>query len=435
MQATRLIYALASLVALAATPTQAADKDSIRHIIVISLENHSFDNLFGMFEGAEGLSKTTTPQTDRNGTPYKRLPPVIDTRRHPALPDARFFEHLPNAPFSIERYAGAGETTADPVHRFDEEQQQINGGRMDRFVAISDTGALTMGYYDGSKLAMWDYAKRFTLADHFFHAAFGGSFLNHIWLVCACTPRYDDAPKSVVAKGSVTADGFAVNTIMPRNNPHPKNIDSAQLLPPQTLPTIGERLSEKGISWAWYSGGWNDAAAGKPHPTFQFHHQPFVYFAAYGEESASRKERLKDETDFLAALKNNSLPAVAFYKPLGKFNMHPHYGNVESGDAKVASILKAIEDSPVWDSSVVIVTFDENGGFFDHVAPPEGDRFGPGTRVPTLIISPFAKKGFVDHTTYDTTSILALIEWRFGLQPLGTRDAKAANLTHALNLN
>ena len=98
----------------------------------------------------------------------------------------------------------------------------------------------------------------------------------------------------------------------------------------------------------------------------------------------------------------------------------------------LAAILKAIQQSPVWKSSVVIVTFDENGGFWDHVPPPVVDRWGPGIRVPTLIISPFARKGYIDHTSYDTTSILRLIEMRFGLKPLGTRDEQAHDLTDAL---
>jgi phospholipase C len=87
--------------------------------------------------------------------------------------------------------------------------------------------------------------------------------------------------------------------------------------------------------------------------------------------------------------------------------------------------------SPLWKSSAIIVTYDENGGFWDHVAPPKGDPFGPGTRVPAIVISPFARRGAVDHTTYDTTSILALIEKRFGLSPLGRRDARAADLENA----
>lgn len=436
----------ASAALLAAWPAMAmaAPVKGVEHIVVISLENHSFDNLFGDFPGANGRAHAgeAAVQKDRAEQPFATLPRVMDTRQEPPVADARFPAELPNAPFPIERYVKPGEHIGDLMHKFVQQQDQIHGGAMDRFAAVSDAGGLTMGYYDGKKLGLWQYAKKYTLADHFFHAAFGGSMLNHFWLVCACTPQFPDAPDELVMQfdetgemtkgGSVTPDGFAVNTVFPAAKPHPAALDgSGKLMPPQEMPTIADRLEAKGISWAWYAGGWNDAAAGKPAKLFQYHHQPFVYFKGFEEGSARRKAHLKDEADLLDALKHNTLPAVAFYKPLGEFNLHPGYAGVEAGDAHVVSILKAIEASKAWASTVVIVTFDENGGFWDHVAPPKGDRWGPGVRVPTLVISPLARAHFVDHTVYDTTSILAFIEQQHGLAPLGERDAKASPLAGA----
>jgi acid phosphatase len=106
-----------------------------------------------------------------------------------------------------------------------------------------------------------------------------------------------------------------------------------------------------------------------------------------------------------------------------------------AGDAHIDDLLNKIEKSPIWNSSVIIITYDEHGGYWDHVPPPKVDRWGPGLRVPTMIISPFAKKGFVDHTVYDTTSILKLIERRFYLAALGTRDRDAGDLTNALRFD
>jgi acid phosphatase len=120
-----------------------------------------------------------------------------------------------------------------------------------------------------------------------------------------------------------------------------------------------------------------------------------------------------------------------FYKPVGDQNEHPGYANISSGDEHVAEIIEKIRKSPIWKSTAIIVTYDENGGFWDHVAPPKIDRWGPGVRVPTIIISPFAKRHHVDHNFYDTTSILKLIETRYGLSPLAARDAKANDLTAA----
>lgn len=420
-------------------PARASPYELIEHVIIISLENHSFDNLFGHFPGAEGLDAANATQRDAEGRAYPYLPAVKDTRQRPPVADPRFPSRLPNAPFPIESYVSAKDRTGDLVHRFYEEQAQINNGAMDRFAGLSDAGGLAMGYYDGRALGLWRYAERFTLMDHFFHAAFGGSMLNHFWMVCACTPVFKNAPEDIVLRknengimnphGRVTEDGFAVNTLFAEAGPHPADMaGSPKLMPAQTFPTIADRLEEKGVSWAWYAGGWNDALAGKPDATFQFHHQPFVYFKGFEADSPRRAAHLKDEADFLAALKEGSLPAVSFYKPLGKFNLHPEYADVTSGDAHITRILDAIEKSPAWPSTLVIVTFDENGGYWDHVPPPARDRFGPGVRVPTLLISPFAAKGHVESTSFDTLSILAFLEKRFGLKPLNKTDAAAADL-------
>lgn len=432
---------LACNVVFAAEPPAGLNK--IQHIVIIYLENHSFDNLYGLFPGANGLNADILPQADLDGKPYAALPPVMNTEYKPAEVDARFPSNLPNKPFPIDRYVPADQKTGDLVHKFYQNQAQINGGRNDRFAAISDAGGLVMGYYDGHTLPLWQYAQKYTLADNFFQGAFGGSFLNHFWLVCACTPRYEHAPEEVTAvldsagqlvkDGAVTPDGYAVNTLQPATAPIKPGTPSSKQLPLQTLPTIGDRLSDKGISWAWYSGGWNDAVAGKAGKNFQFHHQPFAYFSNYAAGTKERAAHLKDEADFIKAVDEGQLPKVAFYKPIGELNEHPGYADVMAGEQHIAKLLSRIERSPQWQKTVVIVTYDENGGFWDHVAPPVKDRWGAGTRIPTLIVSPFAKRGFVDHTEYDTTSILKLIETRFNLAPLGTRDAQAGDLRNALN--
>ncbi|HJT08640.1 MAG TPA: acid phosphatase [Stellaceae bacterium] len=415
------------------------------HIVVVYLENRSFDNLFGEFPGANGLRNagTKATQVDLAGKPYATLPPVMDTAKTPPVPDERFPRNLPNKPFLIDQYIGLEDKDPNLTHLWYQQQAQIDGGRMDKFAAISNAGGLVMGYHDGSKTKLWQYAKEFTLADNFFHAAFGGSFLNHFWTICACTPVFPNAPADVVAKeaadggmikdGEVTPDGYAVNTLFSVYAPHPAKANTAKLLPPQTLPTIGDRLSEAGVSWTWYSGGWNAALAGNFSHAFQFHHQPFAYFKNYGDGTAARRQHLKDEADLVADIGKGVLPAVVFYKPVGEENEHPGYANVTAGDEKITAIIERIRHSPLWARTAIIVTYDENGGFWDHVAPPKLDRWGPGVRVPTVIISPWAKRGFVDHSLYDTTSILKLIEERFGLRPLAERDARANGLDNAFD--
>ena len=120
----------------------------------------------------------------------------------------------------------------------------------------------------------------------------------------------------MISDGAVTSDGYAVNTIQSVSTPHdPRITDARQLLPLQTMPTIGRLLTDAGIPWAWYSGGFADAVAGHPHPTFIYHHQPFVYFADYADGTLQRAEHLLDERDMIRAIRTRTLPAVTFYKP------------------------------------------------------------------------------------------------------------------------
>src|SRR6202163_176366 len=393
----------------------------LKHIVVIYLENHSFDNLYGEFPGANGLANAAprATQVDSLGKPFAVLP---------TPPGGAFPSNLPNAPFNIEQYIPIGVNSPDLVHRFYQEQAQIDRGKMDKFAAISDAKGLVMGYYHTATLRLAAEAARNTLCDNFFHGAFGGSFLNHIYFISAQSPTFANAPQqmhaqfdqngALVRDGAVTPDGYDVNTTFTINTPHPSTIPAAFLVPNQTFPTIGDRLSDKKVSWAWYSGGWADALAEHADSLFQFHHQPFAYFANFADGTAAKAEHLKDETEFIAAARAGTLPAVAFVKPVGEVNEHPGYANVKSGEEHVVELLKALRSNPQWNETAVIITYDENGGFWDHVAPPVIDRWGPGSRVPTLVISPLAMHGYVDHNVYDTSSILALIEHRWGLAPL-----------------
>ncbi|HLK69835.1 MAG TPA: acid phosphatase [Bryobacteraceae bacterium] len=500
-----LIFAVLGCIATSYAQSAAAGIQEIDNIVVIFAENRSFDVLYGTFPGANGLKQaeaSSYTQRDRNGAILSELPPVwrglTAAGVTPPVTEAQT-AHLPNKPFAIDDPSGFHTpmtvVTRDLWHRFYQNQMQIHGGSNDRFAAWADSGALVMGHYDGSKLKMWQIAREYTLADNFFMGAFGSSFLNHIWLICACAPRYPNADQSpakptisvvepdgvtlkiaaasppsalngvpkFVSDGNLTPDFYAVNTMQPPYQPSsnkaapggdPAMADpmNATTLPPQTDQTIGDLLSVKGISWAWYGGAWQSALSGKnalPVPNFQFHHQPFNYFVTMAPGTAEREKHLKDGglggDRFLAAIDAGTLEQVTFYKPQGNLNEHAGYTDVLSGDAHIAGVVAHLQKSPQWKHMVIIVTYDENGGFWDHVAPPKGDRWGPGTRIPAIIISPFAKKGHVDHTQYDTTSILRLITRRFGLPVLPgitARDEKLrtngsgpmGDLTNALTL-
>jgi acid phosphatase len=511
-------------------------------IVIIYAENRAFDNLYGNFPGAHGLSEVVDrngrplpayiPQVDRSGSVLPTLPPawggVTAPGITPVVTEAQS-AGLPNAPFSIEHALTpqsnvtltTSTVTRDLVHRFFENQMQIDGGKNDGYAAWSDAGGLVMGYYDSSQSALYGLAKEFVLADNFFQGAFGGSFLNHQYLICACAPVYpnadtapakpsiavldkdaagqyaarlkqssdakasalDAAPK-FVKSGNITpanyfGDGryYAVNTMQPAyqpsgNKPAATDTDylyadpnNATTLPPQTQATIGDALDAKHVNWIWYSGSWDAALADgrrpalKPretiyapaipggNPDFQAHHQPFNYYERFDPvaHADQRSTHLKDYSALLADAAAGRLPAVAFYKPQGNLNQHAGYASVAEGDAHIAGLVATLRASPQWQHMVIVITYDEFGGAWDHVAPPQGDLLGPGTRIPALIISPFAKRGTVDHTQYDTDSILRLITRRFELDALPgitLRDKALAahgappmgDLTNALDL-
>ncbi|KWK33016.1 acid phosphatase [Burkholderia stagnalis] len=485
-----------------AAPRSAADlrlDDALRHhvrnIVVIYAENRSFANLYGDFPGVQYPLSAVPPdharQLDRDGkTPLRELPKIwgglvpqaqeIDGKRY--MIGERDIRNLPNAPFLIRDAQGKplpnNVITRDLWHRFYQNQMQINAGRNDQFAAWADSGGLVMGHYRNSAdtLRLWNLARQYTLCDNFFMAAFGGSWLNHMYLISAQAPLYPDAhkhpqakkllsvvegddpagtrlkvaddspasaldgPPKFVSDGPLTPDGYGVNTMAPPYQPsyvpppeggNPAYADPAdhRVLPPQGYATIGDRLSDKGVDWAWYSGAWQYALEHRDTgdvPDFQYHHQPFNYFVKYAPGTEARRRHLRDAglgdapstNRLLADIDAGRLPAVTFYKPQGNLNMHAGYADIASGDRHIATVIEHIRRGPQWANTVIIMTHDENGGWWDPVAPPLGDRWGPGSRIPALVIAPFAKKGYVDHTLYDTNSILRFISRVHGLVPL-----------------
>lgn len=403
----------------------------IDHVIVIYLENRSFDHLYGLFPGAEGLAQAsaTSIQVDKSGKPYDMFPAFNPPAIDPSKPSLKL-PPLPNKPFDLSQFLPLDQPINAPFEKansFYDGQVAIDGGKMDRYVSIS--GSPTMGYYDGRALPMWRYAQQYVLADHFFQAAFGGTGMNHFLLFCACVPRWPNAPADVVAQidsngavirdGNVTPDGYLVNNV--------RTQELAESVPAQTMPHIGDRLDDAGVSWAWYAAAWDSNAVRRVT-------RPFLFFADLQIGTPSATKHLKGEQAFLDDLTRGSLPNVAFVKPSA--DEHPaHKNGLLADDRHTAELVETIQKSPYWASSAIIVTYDEGHSFWDHVPPPKIDRWGPGRRVPAIIISPYAKKGFVDKTVYDTTSILRFIEWRWNLPPLTERDAKANNLLAAFDFS
>ena len=529
-----------------ARAADAARLDRVNHIVVVYEENHSFDNLYGGWEGVNGLANADaahTAQVNQAGAPYSCLlqndvnltsPVPLPSTCSDSTTGTTFQSAFANAPFKIDDYIkstdttcpapgvfapngvknGSGEPggcTRDIVHRFYSEQYQLDGGKQDRYTTGSDAAGLTQGYYDTKSLPVYQYLHgdghpHYAIADNFFQAAFGGSFLNHQWLVAAATPVFasavgdgsaNDLHSAVDSNGMATATplykptgavkdaqltakctglakpgllcgDYAVNTTQPWYQPYPPGTADAKRLPPLTNPTIGDRLSAKGVDWAWYSGGWSNAngdvgAPGWtngngpkcsdpnalpnatypncPDKLFQFHHQAFNYFKNYAPGTAARAQHLRDEQEFLNAAaasdKSCRLKPVSFIKPIGAENEHPGYASETNGSDHLVDLLKSIENSRCAKDTMVVVTYDEFGGQWDHVPPPgqaggpagPSDASGPGTRIPALVITRGLRGNeVVDHTEHDTTSVLSTIEQRYGLQPLSSRDAAVPSL-------
>jgi acid phosphatase len=501
------------------------------HIVVIYEENHSFDNLYGTW-GAVGSDSVlglpyATPlrytQARINSTPYNCLlqndphftsPTPLNTTCIESTPYG--YSHFTNAPFNIDSYIPNTTNTNDLVHRYYNEQFQIHKGWMDRYTLGSDSAGLTQGYYTAQNLPSYQYlhtpgAPNYVIADGFFQAAFGGSFLNHQWLIAAATPVWsgalndgsaldlhsvldtnlmpattplytnllgaqakdqaltqscNPAPNRAPKQAAAVCGDYAVNTIQPITQPYFPATPVGKRLPLLNGVTIGDRLTAASVDWAWYSGGWSNAA-GKvgapgwtngstpgvctdttntiptavypycPNKLFQFHHQPFNYYAAYASGPA-RAAHLLDEVEFISAAQAGTLKPVSFVKPVGGDNEHPGYTNVYQGEAHLVDLIKAVMSGPNANDTLIIVTYDEFGGAWDHVAPPgQGrtgvfDQWGPGTRIPALVVSKAFTKSGVDHLDHDTTSILRLIEERFPVPPLSTRDAAVRSISTAL---
>jgi phospholipase C len=491
---------------------------NIDHFVVIYQENWSFDGLYGSFPGANGIANATgtaLTQVDRvTGQPLSTSLPI-----YPGQVDD---SSIPNntttdapSPYDLGAYLNPSQKTGDIVHRFFQEQSQIDHGAMDKYIGWSDNTQAVMSHFDASQLPEGLLAQQYSMDDNFFHAAFGGSFLNHQFLVAAAAPVYPNAPGSMIAtlapdgqlalnpNGSIKHDGnitpiggasfgdpngpafdnnYAVNTIfsdslLATGTNLTTDAMGHLILPTNALPTqndnstgganyiqtIGDTLDTAGVSWKWYSGGWNNALASSPSnpvnngqtpagapvdPLFQWHHQPFAYYnntAPFLYDPASGKfvvntsattvnadgsKHLEDENNFFADLAGGNLPAVTFIKPLGPDNEHPGYTNVLQGQQHVADIVHALQNSPDWAHTAIVITYDENGGRWDHVSAPDNNGiWGDGTRVPAIVISPYAKQGYVDHTEHDTLSILKTIEERYNLPALNTLDAHATDLS------
>jgi phospholipase C len=345
----------------------------IEHVIVMMMENRSFDHLLGWLPGADGQQAGLT-YVDSAGVSHATYPLA------------------PGDPLTDD-YQGCGHP--DPDHSYQGGRIELNGGACDGWLKAGSNDVFAIGYYDADDVAfLAAAAPGWTTFDRYFCAILGPTFPNRFYMHAAQTDRLSNT------------------------------------FEPSTLPTIWDRLAAAGLTGRYY-----------------FSDAPFL--GLWGPKYASIS---RDFNHFLEDCAAGTLPHVAYVDPrfieeeTGTSNDdHPH-SDIRNGEVFMNQVYDAVRQSPDWKHTVLVITYDEWGGFFEHVAPPAGpippasaaagDADGLfGFRVPTLVISPYAQRGAILHTPFDHTSILRMIEWRWGLQPLTVRDASASNLALALDFS
>ncbi|MCQ6281261.1 alkaline phosphatase family protein [Bacillus sp. EB600] len=407
----------------------------IKHTVVIFQENRTFDNYFGTYPYAQGFKPLNGTPKDVRNFKYVTGNVTRDANGDVYNPDAN---GIPVYPWHDTGKAAIQET--DVNHSYGPMISMVDGGKMDKFYQVNhdsgkptdtnDKGLLAMSYFDYNDIpAYWQYAQHYALADNYFQPVYGPSTPGALYLVAGQSGNGSQTSSNTNPNSQITGDPS------PKNGPF--GGDSTNGLKYNlTYTNIGDELSAANQSWAWYAGGWD---AAKADPTsdeakkYSPHHNPFQYFQNY--EDGKYNNNLKDYNNFAQDIKSGSLPEVSFIKAGYGDDEHPGTGNQSTPSAEEFTVdtINEIMNSPYWKDTAIIVTYDEGGGFYDHVAPPtvtpNADGLqGDGPRVPAIVISPYAKENYVSHVQYDHTSILKFLEWNYNLPALNSKDTNANNI-------
>jgi phospholipase C len=362
--------------------------DKIKHIVFIVKENRTFDNYFGTFPRADGATSGTISTGD-----------VIPLRHAPDM------------------------TPRDIDHSYQAAVKAIDGGAMDRFDLIA--GGNVNGdflaysqYYESDIPNYFAYARNFVLADAFFSSLQGPSFPNHLYTVGAQSGKAINNPANSNNHWGCDA---------PANSLVQTLEDDGSIVPVYPcfdFDTLADRLEEEGLSWKYYAPGEGQSG--------------YIWSALdairHIRLTSLWQQHVVPTAQFVQDAQNGQLPAVSWLVVGSGLSEHPP-ASVCLGENWTVAQLNAVMSGPDWNSTVVFLTWDDFGGFYDHVAPPVVDNFGFGPRVPFLIISPWAKRGHITHTTLEFSSVLKFIEERFDLDPLTERDQDANDLIDSFDFD
>ena len=342
-------------------------RSPVKHVIVIQMQNRSFDHLFGKFPGAEG-AQTGDPgfvQKDAAG---------VDV-----------------SPFLLTQL-----NNIDLAHAHANYVKMVNGGQMNQFALVN--GAVAMGFYDNTTPGigdLWALAQQFALADNFFASVLGDAPTNQLYMVAASDNNFP----------------FGVE---PAFGPCQLSDPEAK---PFTFRNVGDQLTAKKIDWAWFAEGLGNCGSYEPNQN------PFQYFTSTHDSG-----KIQAFSAFQTKLTNGTLPPVSFVQPSNPNAMHPSSSaNITVGAQWLVTLVQQIQNSSAWPETAIIVLWDSSGGWYDHVPPPSADSQGFGPRVPLLVISPFGKRNYISHVQMDDVSILKFIQWNWGLGSLNPRNDSAAS--------
>ena len=386
-----------------ATTAQVLDaRAHIDHLVFLIKENRTFDTLFGRFPGADGATEGRTC----DGT--------------------------------VVPLAHAADNLSGPDHSFLGGLMAVDGGRMDCFDKLSGGDQLQsyVQYQQQDIPNYWQYAQHYLLADRFFSSTYGPTGIEHLFTVAAQTDRFvdheranpegqfgTDQPREYCGDPAEWMWSFPNLTADQQRQAFAQEYDARRTTMAEdqwiqrractNVPILPDELTAAGVSWRYYLG--DNAFVKTPDLIRHWHNGP---------EYAS----VADESTFLVDVATGDLPAVSWLIPDTIDSDHPGGSTMCLGENWTVHILNALQQSPEWAHTAVVLTWDDFGGFYDHVPPPHVDLYGMGPRVPMLLISPWANGGTISHRTMEFSSVLKMIETLWGLQPLTARDAKASDM-------
>ena len=369
----------------------------IDHIIVVVEENHTFDSYFADYPGANGTYGVDSyPRDPATGTPVEPVPYSESTRERVLAAATPGKELLSN-----------GRAAAEEAY---------NDGLMDGFVGAQarrgNDPQISMVYYSKEDVrGLWNLADRFVLFDNYFSSALGDSLPNMLYLLAGTSNGIENGTKETLAQIS------------------------------EGLPTVFDQLQAAGVSWKYYVAGLESLdreriargdylRADEPTPS-QFYWSPILAMKRFWEDP-QLNAGLATQDQFFRDAAEGRLPAVSFVLPSP--TDHPLVAPT-APQQRLLSLVNAMGKSPQWGRSAMFIVWDEWGGFYDHVPPPQVDEMGLGFRVPALLVSPWAKRGYISHDQYDHTSVLNFIAQRFNLPPLSPREAASNSFETAFQFD